>query len=477
MCFLTIVIWIVPQIFQNNLAHEFSSVVWWGPESLVIGVSLIVYVISRREHVTIDSVLTLALLYQVVVSFAIAFAQYWGRFDDNALVDVVLLDDLLGFSYVAEWMLFFTVFVPNRPRSALVALLASATAVPIVYLLASNFGDAPKFPPFRFFVAFVFPYLCCAIATFMGARVMHQMGTAIKEAREMGSYQLVSLLGRGGMGEVWRAKHRMLARPAAVKPIRSDALEAVPTRKFDAAYRRFEEEAQATASLRSPHVVELYDYGRADDGTFYYVMELPEGIDMQKLVASNGALPPARVIHFLIQICHALGEAHENDLIHRDIKPANLCVCRFGREYNFVKVLDFGLVQISGLETDNASPADQPALVGSPGYVAPEILSRGAGADQRSNIYSLGCVAYWLLTGDNVFECGTVGESLERHINSKPIAPSQQTDSPIPESLDGVVLACFDKDPKKRPQNADQLSDSIMKCDVGSEWTQQQSQN
>ena len=177
---------------------------------------------------------------------------------------------------------------------------------------------------------------------YVGARVLFALGNEVRKARELGSYRLLERLGEGGMGEVWRARHRLLARPAAIKLIR---LLASPSIVGSETASRFEREAQAIASLRSPHTIDLFDFGIADDGTFYYVMELLDGLDAERIVKMFGPMPAARVIHVIRQVCHSLSEAESVSLVHRDIKPANIVLCRYGEDYDFVKVLDFGIVK------------------------------------------------------------------------------------------------------------------------------------
>jgi len=252
----------------------------------------------------------------------------------------------MGLSWVAVWTLLFTVVVPTRPRRALMTSLASVAAVPIVAGFAIATRTMSVRPdPGQFFFSFVFPYLLVVVMAYVAARVVYSLGTEVTRARELGSYRLVERLGQGGMGEVWRAKHRLLARPAAIKLIRPSLTAEGPPGLSEDAQRRFEREAQVIARLRSPHSVELFDFGIAEDGSFYYVMELLDGLDADAIVRRTGPLPAERVIHLLRQVCHSLSEAESCGLVHRDIKPANIFLCRYGEEYDFVKVLDFGIVK------------------------------------------------------------------------------------------------------------------------------------
>jgi serine/threonine-protein kinase len=309
--------------------------------------------------------------------------------------------------------------------------------------------------PLAFFFTLVFPYVIVAGMAGVAASVVYQLGTAVRRAQELGSYRLVELLGAGGMGEVWRAEHRLLARPAAVKLIRTEVLGTGDAGERRINLQRFEREAQATASLRCPHTVELYDFGVADDGTFYYVMELLDGLDLEGLVRAHGPLPAARVVYLLRQICHSLGEAHTAGLIHRDIKPANIYVCRLGREADWIKVLDFGMVKRREERGDDDPKLTAEHVVGgTPAYMSPE-QALGDEVDGRTDLYSLGCVAYWMLTGHQVFEGRTPMETMMRHVRDAPAPPSSRTELPIPRGLEDLVMTLLAKAPDDRPRTAD----------------------
>ena len=335
-------------------------------------------------------------------------------------------------------------------------------------------GTSIVLTPGEFFGALVLPYLLVIVMTQVGARAIYGLSADVAKAREMGSYRLVERLGQGGMGEVWRAKHRMLARPAAIKLIRPEALEGGGEHR-DIALTRFTQEAHATASMRSPHTIELYDFGVSAEGTFYYVMELLDGFDLETLVQKFGPVPAARAVHLVRQVCHSLAEAHEHGLIHRDIKPANIYVCRYGRDLDFVKVLDFGLVKlgrdVDGDETHRQLTAAH-VITGTPGYMAPEQALGGTESDARTDLYAVGCVAFWLLTGRPVFEGSTVMETVTQHARDEPPPPSSCTELPIPPALDAVILRCLAKRPEDRPQSADELAHTLADtCDVHT-WTE-----
>jgi serine/threonine-protein kinase len=306
------------------------------------------------------------------------------------------------------------------------------------------------------------------VLAYFGARMIYAIGLDVSRARLLGAYQLDSRLGAGGMGEVWRASHRMLARPAAVKLIAprhlGDDTHAVLT--------RFEQEAQATALLRSPHTVEVYDFGLSSDGSFYYVMELLDGLDLQKLVDTHGPIPASRVVYILRQVCHSIGEAHAAGMVHRDIKPANIFVCRYGSDFDFVKVLDFGLVKTQKLVED-AAVTQKGQFIGTPAFFAPE-MALDSEIDGRADIYSLGCVAYWLLTGSFVFEADNPMALAAKHLREEPAPPSKRTGIEIPTDLEEVVLDCLRKNPVDRPSSAEELANRLSDCAVVA-WTNQDS--
>jgi serine/threonine-protein kinase len=327
--------------------------------------------------------------------------------------------------------------------------------------------------PLQTLVLFWPNYVCAALAT-IPPRLLRNLGRKLRKAREMGSYQLTRLLGHGGMGEVWEARHRLLARRAAVKLVRPEVLGAGSDAEAKLVLKRFEREAQATASLSSPHTIEIFDFGITDQGTFYYVMELLTGRDLESLVREFGPVPAERAGYLLRQVCHSLADAHARGLVHRDIKPANIYVCRKGLEYDFVKVLDFGLVKVNGHasmpRTQTLLTADH-KTTGTPAYMAPEIILGETTVDRRADVYALGCVAYYLLTGQLVFEADTPMKMLLQHVQAVPIPPSQRTELPIPREIDELVLACLQKDPNKRPQNAEVLLTMACGCKSSDCWT------
>jgi len=292
----------------------------------------------------------------------------------------------------------------------------------------------------------------------------------LDEGVPLGHYRLMEKLGQGGMGEVWRARHQLLARPCAVKLIRPELLGETSR---EAATERFRLEARTIARLTSPNTVRLYDFGVSETNSFYFVMELLTGMDLASLVQRFGLLPPERMVAILRQACRSLGEAHAASLLHRDIKPQNLFLCRLGIDFDIVKVLDFGLVK--SLDDSATQLTAAGTLTGTPAYMPPERVVGGE-VDERSDLYSLGCVAYWMLTGQHVF----TGEPLAvmvHHARTTPKPPSAITESPIPAQLEEIVLACLEKKPENRPASAHELWRRLGEIAFTTPWTPERAEH
>jgi serine/threonine protein kinase len=328
---------------------------------------------------------------------------------------------------------------------------------------------------------------------------------AVARAQELGSYRLVEMLGKGGMGEVWRAEHRLLVRQAAIKLV---SLEMGSGVNVAEAQERFRREAQSLATLRSRNTIELFDYGVTADGTCFYVMELLDGMDLETLVEKHGAQPAARVIDFLIQACNSLAEAHDADLVHRDIKPANLYVCRVADEVDVIKVLDFGLVRAaihgsnqqgqsarssgtrptvsevgSSKAASESSETNDPRItqvgqaMGTPAYMAPE-QALGYELDGRSDLYALGCIGFFLLSGRLVFERNGSLPMMMAHITEPPPDITTVTSSYVPAELAALLQQCLAKKPELRPSDARALSATLkaIRIPAAEQWTEAQAQ-
>jgi eukaryotic-like serine/threonine-protein kinase len=388
---------------------------------------------------------------------------------------------MAGLFALTVTMMARAVLIPSTARRTF--SLSALAALPLIGVSIVFHEGAPLAgfsPAFMHALVAVNAVLWMSIAVTLSSvtsRTIYGLRQQVKAASEIGQYTLEERIGRGGMGEVWRARHRMLIRPAAVKLVTPSELGSAEGRDPDLRLRRFEREARATAGLKSPHTVQLYDFGVTDDGTFYYVMELLEGMDLDTLVDRFGAVPPERAVHLLLQVCASLDDAHENGLIHRDIKPANIVVSRIGTAWDFVKVLDFGLVKLDSTRHNEQSAmlsADN-NLSGTPGFIAPEVVL-GTLTDHRVDIYGLGCVAYWLVTGKLVFEGPGAIKVMSDHLHTAPVAPSARGPLSLPRELDALILECLAKDPSHRPPSARALQARLQAIPLDAAWTRERAQ-
>ena len=372
------------------------------------------------------------------------------------------------------------ILMPSRPWRTL--LLSALVFIPTVVVCIARHhptaflpGFSPAYQKLQMTLNTVLWSILGTTLATVASRVLYGLRRQVAEASELGQYLLEERIGGGGMGEVWRARHRLLIRPAAIKLIRQQALGAMAGGGDpELLVRRFEREARATAALTSPHTVQLYDFGVTEDGRLYYVMELLDGLDLDTLVRQHGPLPAERVVHLLRQVCSALADAHANGLVHRDIKPANVVVSRAGTTFDFVKVLDFGLVKLDsprGAGKDAINLSGEDSWSGTPGYMAPEVVLGAADTDHRVDLYALGCVAYWLLTGRMVFEGENAMQVMIQHVQAEPKRPSQWVDLPIPAALEALVMECLEKDPGRRPASAEVVRNRLNAVPLPSVWT------
>ncbi|HZO12856.1 MAG TPA: serine/threonine-protein kinase, partial [Polyangiaceae bacterium] len=300
------------------------------------------------------------------------------------------------------------------------------------------------------------------------SRVIYGLRREARAARQLGQYTLEEKIGEGGMGSVYRARHAMLRRPTAVKLL-------LPERTSAAQLARFEREVQLTAQLTHPNTITIFDYGRTPDGVFYYAMELLDGATLETIVELDGPQPGERVAHVLEQVAGALTEAHGIGLIHRDIKPENIIVCDQGGVPDVAKVVDFGLVK-NVSETAAAEAAfatGEHVIAGTPLYLPPEAIVEPDRVDSRSDLYSLGAVGYYLLTGQHVFTGKSVVEICSHHLHAKPIPPAERLGAAVSAPLSDLVLRCLQKDPEKRPQSAAELLEQLRALDLARTWDAQ----
>lgn len=354
------------------------------------------------------------------------------------------------------------VVVPSKPQTTLlIGVLGVIPALVLAYFEGAARGSAAE--------AVTFSAIWCVMATALStfaSKVIYGLRRRAHLNQQLGQYVIERKLGEGGMGEVYLARHSLLRRPTALKLL-------PPERAGHATIARFEREVRATSRLSHPNTVAIYDYGRTEDGVFYYAMEHLAGCDLQRLVEQQGALCPSRVVHVLAQIAGALSEAHAAGLVHRDLKPANVFLCERGGQPDTVKVLDFGLVK----ETAGAAPAsaqtDVNVLLGTPAYLAPEAIHSPAEVDARSDLYAVGALGYFLLTGRDVFEGNTAVALCIAHLHEVPIPASQRSGRDVPPDLERLLLSCLEKEPERRPQSAAALRRALLACDVPT-WNPEQ---
>jgi eukaryotic-like serine/threonine-protein kinase len=373
----------------------------------------------------------------------------------------VVLISLMWFAFI----LVYSTFIPNTTRRGLIVMalmaLAPLAIIGLQGLILKPIGEVV------FWGDLITVSVSMAIAYTLGAYGMYKLGALRREAfmaRQLGQYRLTEQIGSGGMGEVYLAEHQLLKRPCAIKLIR-------PAQSTDAkALARFEREVRLMAKLSHWNSVEVFDYGRAEDGTFYYAMEFLPGLSLQEIVERQGPLQPERAVHLLRQVCYALVEAHTIGLVHRDIKPSNIIASKRGGVFDVAKLLDFGLAR-SLEDTSDIKLTQEGAIAGSPFYLAPERFLENVEADVRGDVYSLGSVAYFLLTGQPPFRGDKPLKVMMAHAREEVVPPSQRN-AAIPVDVEAIVLRCLAKKPDERYQDATQLERALAACDCADRWTQ-----
>jgi eukaryotic-like serine/threonine-protein kinase len=378
------------------------------------------------------------------------------------------LSMIMGFSFIAIGR---AAIVPSSARRTIlitfIGSLPIEVATYVTYSLAIGNGKVVPLPPHVAAVQCATWALLGTLLAGVISRVIYGLRQRVQESARMGQYILEKKIGEGGMGAVFRARHVLLRRPTAVKVLSAD-------RAGDVSLARFEREVQLTSEISHPNVVSVYDYGRSSDGGFYYAMEYLDGFDLQRLVDADGPQPASRVVYILAQVAEALAEAHGVGLIHRDVKPANILLCRHPRRPDHVKVVDFGLVKkTEASQNSDANLSVANAIMGTPLYLAPEAITSPESVDARSDLYALGAVGYFLLTGKPLFSGAGVLDVLTRTLSDKIEPPSQKLGAPVPAKLEAIIMKCLARDPKLRPTDAATFRDELLACngdDVGL-WT------
>jgi serine/threonine-protein kinase len=437
---------------------------------VVVASSIALFFYTRRRGRDPQFILDLGLVYLVFIGVAFGQMFHWRHIPSSFPVYPMI-------SWVGPVTLMFAAIAPNTPGKTLIAGFVAASMNPVGMLIARARGTW-DFGPLSNVLVMHYPDYIIAVVAALVAHIVRRLGQQVSRAREMGSYRLGELLGKGGMGEVYRATHRMLARPAAIKLIRPEMLGDKGAGAAQLTVKRFRREAEAAAQLRSPHTVELYDFGVTEDQTMYFVMELLEGMDLEELVDKKGPLPAPRVAHVLAQVCESLEEAHARGLVHRDIKPANIHLGRLGLRHDFVKVLDFGLVKSlapgpeGGAGRQSSMETAAGLTPGTPAYMAPEV-AMGESVDGRADLYALGCVGYFLLTGRLVFEASSALHVVSKHLQESPAPPSSRSELPVPRELDEILLRCLAKKPADRPASAAEVARALAEI-PGEKWDEEQ---
>ena len=342
--------------------------------------------------------------------------------------------------YASFMVLLRAIVIPSTgPRTAVTGAL---TFLPMT-IAAIALREGQELPSWAFVVAdLVISTIIILLAT-IGSRIIYGLRRQVSVAMQLGQYTLDRKIGEGGMGEVYRAHHALLRRPTAIKLL-------IPDRIGGGTVERFEREVQHMSRLTHPNTVAVFDYGRNPEGIFYYAMEYLDGIDLEHLVEQYGPQPADRVTAILIQVCGALHEAHHNGIIHRDIKPANIILCERGAVPDVAKVVDYGLVKEFTANTGKSSHL----ILGTPAYIAPEAVSDPESVGPAGDLYALGAVGYFLLTGKPVFEGKTSVDICVQHVTATPVPPSQAAAIDVPDALERIIMSCLEKSPAARPSAA-----------------------
>lgn len=374
-------------------------------------------------------------------------------------------------SVLRLWMLIiiYGVFIPNHPkRTALVVLAMVACALIVKGLVLKAHFDIADFETYKALTlnagSNILSLICGAILAIYSSYVLNGLRSELHEAKKLGRYKLLRKLEAGGMGQVYLAEHQLLKRPCAIKLISSEM------ERDQTAIARFEREVKAAAMLSHPNTIEIYDYGVADDGTLYYVMEFLSGLSIASFVRQNGLVPHGRAVFLIRQVCGSLTEAHRMGLVHRDIKPGNIFIATLGGQGDVAKVLDFGLVK-QEQPADGRQLTGEFSVSGTPAYMSPEQARGDRHLDGRSDIYALGAVLYFMLTGKPPFERDTSMAIMIAHVSER-VRPLRELAADVPADLEAVILRCLSKSPADRYADTSALSEALRACECSAGWDQ-----
>lgn len=438
-----------PAKLMNAGAFVVMGAVWWF--------------LRRRSELSLHVLQALDATIALAIGFSAILAL--------SFVDVGVIAVIASLLLILLTLELRAALVPSPPHRT--ALIALGCTMPLVYQAYRQARIDPSLPlqidPTFVAIGIGLWGLTITAATTVTSRIVYGLEREVREKQRLGQYTLLTKLGEGGMGAVYLARHAMLRRPTAVKLL-------LPQTGASAA--RFEREVQLTSMLTHPNTIAIYDYGRTVDGVFYYAMEYADGLSLEELVRTEGPQPAARVVHVLRQAAGALSEAHRLGLIHRDVKPANILLCEQGGVPDTVKVVDFGLVKAISTESESESDSDSDihvtqanTITGTPAYLAPEMITSPDDVDGRADLYALGAVGYFMLTGEQVFDGNTVVEVCGHHLHTKPEPPSQRRGEPIDRDLERLVLSCLAKRKEDRPRSAPALETELARLAQQHPWS------
>ena len=381
-------------------------------------------------------------------------------FDKNSVSRMIVL------------MIVYGVLIPNKPQFAarLVFTMALGPILVLAALVAAHADSSilDDFPAGEIAASNALFVVIGAGISIVGAYLLNDLQTELQNVRRLGQYQLGQKLGEGGMGEVYLAEHQLLKRPCALKLIKSG------TENNPLALARFQREVEAAAALSHPNTIQIYDYGHAEDGTFYYVMEYLPGLSLADLIREFGPLSPGRAVYILTQVCKSLQEAHRLGMVHRDLKPANIFVSILGGKCDVAKVLDFGLVKVEASD-DSPQLTGEYTVSGTPSFMSPEQASGMRNVDSRADLYALGAILYYMITGTPPFEKSNPMALMIAHASETVIPPSQRHPG-IPTDLEAVVMRCLAKSPTERYADARELAAALSACECASDWDELQAE-